>query len=388
MVPRRAVGVACGKLYLCGEYAVMDPRGEALVAGVNRYVTATAELAECSPQHPGDPAGGAGSVSSSYYPTPRHYRVTEDGAVELPGWPSGPDLVAYTLELSYRLVVRAGIRPTALRLSIGSDLEDAETGRKLGLGSSGAVVVAVCDAVTAAHGLSLTAPQRFRAGLVASARAGAAGSGGDCAAAAYGGVIRYRRADPEAVAASARDCPEEAVFSGAQGAKRGTGGRDAGLGSVQRVPVHPSVRLLVGWTGRPVATDSQLAQAERRTEVEQAAARCALVAGASACARRCALALSAGDAPALKGALRRNRELLARYAAATGVCIETRELAALADSAERRGMAAKSSGAGGGDCGIALSVGEGTEEELFDAWRAAGIVPLDVGWDTRVASRG
>ena len=37
--PLVAVGRACGKLYLAGEYAVVDPGGMALLAGVDRYVS-------------------------------------------------------------------------------------------------------------------------------------------------------------------------------------------------------------------------------------------------------------------------------------------------------------------------------------------------------------
>jgi mevalonate kinase len=56
----------------------------------------------------------------------------------------------------------------------------------------------------------------------------------------------------------------------------------------------------------------------------------------------------------------------------------TPALRRLVEVAGRLGIAAKPSGAGGGDCGIAL-VGSAREAtELARAWREAGIVPLEV----------
>lgn len=60
--------------------------------------------------------------------------------------------------------------------------------------------------------------------------------------------------------------------------------------------------------------------------------------------------------------------------------IETPTLVALSDSAEALGLAAKSSGAGGGDCGLAL--GDPTLfVELSQDWRAQGIEPLELDLD-------
>ena len=42
------------------------------------------------------------------------------------------------------------------------------------------------------------------------------------------------------------------------------------------------------------------------------------------------------------------------------------------------GAAAKPSGAGGGDCGIALATSEAQADAVRAAWRAEGIVPLPV----------
>ncbi|MDO4610028.1 phosphomevalonate kinase [Corynebacterium sp.] len=364
----RATGLGCGKLYLAGEYAVMDPGGLAVIAGVDRYVEVAA--AGASAPGPGEPP--AGRVASAHYDEPRTYRVGPGGAVEAPGW-GEPDLVLRALEVAHGVAAAAGAETRVLDLDIVSGLDDAETGRKYGLGSSGAVVVAVVDAVTRALGVPLDAMGRFRAAMSATVLAGAAGSGGDIACAAHGGVVAYRRPDPDALRARVLSDPVAAALEPWPD------------GEVRRIAVAPSVRLLVGWTGRPADTGDQLARAGRRTP--DPGARRAFVASASGAAADLSDALEAGDATAVADAVLRARAALADHAADRGTVIETPQLTALADAAWACGAPGKSSGAGGGDCGIALDCGGADVAKLHARWRDAGVTPLDLAFDRRIAGR-
>ena len=85
-----------------------------------------------------------------------------------------------------------------------------------------------------------------------------------------------------------------------------------------------------------------------------------------------------GDRAAFLDTLRFNRHLLAELSSASGVPIETAKLKKLADIAEKYGAAGKPSGAGGGDCGIAVTYNQETADKISDAWKAEGIIPLDV----------
>ena len=72
-----------------------------------------------------------------------------------------------------------------------------------------------------------------------------------------------------------------------------------------------------------------------------------------------------------------NRKALVKLGHAAGVLIETETLKDLADMAELYGGKGKPSGAGGGDCGIAIIEGsERDVEQLYDSWRRTGIEPL------------
>ena len=80
--------------------------------------------------------------------------------------------------------------------------------------------------------------------------------------------------------------------------------------------------------------------------------------------------------------IRDSRTLLQDYERERAVCIETEKLKALADIADGAGSAGKSSGSGGGDCGIALvgvskdADAEETAADITARWQAAGIQPL------------
>ena len=131
---------------------------------------------------------------------------------------------------------------------------------------------------------------------------------------------------------------------------------------------------MVGWTGSPVKTDSQLKKA--------GGADRDFVRGVSSISEKLWQALADGDHTAAFACLRENRMLLQDYERERAVCIETEKLKALADIADGAGAAGKSSGSGGGDCGIAL-VGvsngadvEATAADITARWQAAGIRPL------------
>ncbi|MHC4391989.1 MAG: hypothetical protein ACYS22_11830, partial [Planctomycetota bacterium] len=96
------------------------------------------------------------------------------------------------------------------------------------------------------------------------------------------------------------------------------------------------------------------------------------------------LGVSGGHREVARDGLRGARAALQALARAIDVEIETSELAALADSALEFGIGAKLSGAGGGDCGIALVFDPEQAQQLAEAWVERGIVPVPA----RISLRG
>lgn len=170
---------------------------------------------------------------------------------------------------------------------------------------------------------------------------GGVGSGADVAASTYGGIVRFtpgRRWLPR-VAAMPR--PVDAILLAAwTGAAAATTKLVAGYNALPRDARHDFVRA-------SRASVDCLARALRRGSLSSHA-------------------LDAGGAA------------LARLAGATNLPLLTPRLRELVAIARAHGVAAKPSGAGGGDCGIALTTDAKLARRVRAAWQAAGLQPLDL----------
>jgi phosphomevalonate kinase len=208
--------------------------------------------------------------------------------------------------------------------------------RKLGLGRSAATLVAAAATLAPAESparvleRALEANRLFQAGQ---------GSGADIAAAVHGGLIEARRGEG-GLAVTPRALP-------------------AGL------------HLVAGWTGTSSHTPPLLARFA-------AAPAPPALADLLAAARAAADAVSRSDAQALLEAVDRAAALLARLGSELDLPLVTPELATLVRAASRVGAAAKPSGAGGGDCGIALATSAAQAAAVRAAWQEAGILPLAI----------
>lgn len=355
MKPQPILASAPGKLVLTGEYAVLEPGEPAVAVAVERRLNARVVPAP------------AFSFSSESLAMKDQKVAYEHGTWSVEAGPA-PRLhfakAAVNTTLSYLRETGTSISPFAL--SLDGSLESPD-GLKYGFGSSAAVSVAIVGALLAYFGVTPEATLVFKLATIAHHGAQGSGSGIDVAASTYGAAIRYVGFDPAWLRdrlARPHDL-EDVVYT------------DWPWLGIEPLPWPDGLHLGVGWTGKPAST-AHLIRAvgetsSRRTPeyarflIESRQATGALVAAFRDLALEDALA-----------ALRRSRQALQILQAASGVAIETDLLAALADSAEACGGSGKSSGAGGGDCGVALFT---TAEALAcaqDAWRTRGVEPLDV----------
>jgi len=219
--------------------------------------------------------------------------------------------------------------------------------RKLGLGRSAATLVAATAAFLAAAGHGDRA-EAFEAALEALALLqDGHGSGADVAASVHGGLLEVVRRSERLVVAA------------------------------RRLPA--GLCLVVGWTGESAPTAPLLrrfADAMRGAPAGLGALR--------AEAERAAAAVAGGDRALLLDAVERSAVLLERLGAEVGIPIVTPALARLIAAARRVGAVAKPSGAGAGDCGIALAGSPAQAAAVVAAWREEGIVPVE----TTIAEEG
>jgi phosphomevalonate kinase len=201
-----------------------------------------------------------------------------------------------------------------------------EADRKLGLGSSAAILVASLYALErdARPELShdVLAELVFRRALVAHRAAQAGGSGVDVASSTFGGTLGYRLVD------GAPLCSSLAL---------------------------PSSLVVELWTCPESASTRELLLAVGELAVRSPDQHQSLLAAQALAAEQALSASQQGDAPALVAALRAQHRALHALGRAAGARIVTPELAELNAAAESQNGVLLPAGAGGGD--MALFVG-------------------------------
>ncbi|NKY24977.1 phosphomevalonate kinase [Nocardia gamkensis] len=348
---------APGKLFVAGEYSVVEPGGPALLAAVDRGVSVTVGSASDRV---------AVRVRSDLAPEITEYDRVH-GRLQPRQADPGFEHVLSALGVVTDLLAERGLEASPMEIRIKSKLHDS--GTKFGLGSSGAVTVATIAAAAAFHGCALDRTARFRLAVLAAARLDPRSSGGDLAASTWGGWVEYRSPDRHHVLELADRIGIDRAILVAEWA----GCR------VRSLTVPKRLRFLIGWTGRPASTRAMVAGLHATSRTRELAYQL-FRHRSDNCALGAISALRTGDRSEFLERIRCARTLLAQLDADAGLGIFTHRLRTLCDSAEALGGAGKPSGAGGGDCGLAVFDDEtGTRAaELRDAWHAAGIVALPV----------
>lgn len=309
---------ACGKVFLAGEYAVLEAGRPALVAGIDRKLHATVE-------------GGGRGLRLVHAPS----------GLLWDGGPPPPELrfAARAAELAHKLCGGgSGAR-------IVFEDEFSVGGHKLGLGGSAAACVLAVRAVCAAGGRTLDADAAVSLALAAHwAEQGGEGSGADVAAAALGGVLEVRSRIPWR-------SPQEVMGMSAQAiaASRPL--------EIRRVPTPKQLRFLLSYAGTPADTRA-LVRSVRAFAAGDPAGWARRAGEITAAEEKLRNALSANDPEAALDAVRQGAAAMAGLGEAAKAAIVTADLARACAIASAAGAAGKPSGAGGGDCAVILAFGD------------------------------
>jgi len=326
------VARAPGKLFILGEYAVLDGC-PAVVAAVGRSVRVTLRRHAAS--------------TPRVRLTARDHGHADFATTEVPP-ARGPLRFAIA---AYGAVSRhcPALRAEGCTIDIDSEL-DQPPQTKIGLGSSAAVTVAVAAAAFAAGGRT-PAVGGFRRELLVTAlgahRAAQddVGSGADVAASVWGGLVRFDR-----------------------------GG--SAIPYIVPLPLPRDTHVLVGWSGNAADTPDLIRRYRAAIDADSARRR-TFLRSARACVEGFVDALAHGTV-SLDAADTYGR-LLEDLAADLDLPLLTPALRELLRIARGHGAAAKIAGGGGGDCGIALTRDATTAARILEDWRASGIVPLPLG---------
>ncbi|WP_166983392.1 phosphomevalonate kinase [Paramicrobacterium fandaimingii] len=357
---------APGKLFIAGEYAVVEAGNPSVLVAVDRFVRVDLT-----------PSVGKGSIHSEQYGRQPLVWYRDARGIVLDHDMRPVDYILSSIEAVEQYVAEQGITPRFYDLSVSSELDDV-SGRKFGLGSSAAVTVATIGALNTFYELNLTRRERYKLAMLATIAVSPHASGGDLAASTFGGWIAYSAPDRE-YALGLREA------HGVSGALRA----DWDGFSVRQLTPPSDLQLLVGWTGEPASTSRLVDDLRDRRWVEEIRYSDFLEHSRHYVDALIG-ALDDDDAVGVKNAIRGARRTLSQLDRAARLGIETPALTRLSDTAEAIGAAAKSSGAGGGDCGVVFAEHDADISGLLREWErsdirhlALAVHPSEGGLDER-----
>lgn len=351
-----------GKLMIAGEYAVLEPHQKSVVVAVNRYVTVHIE--------PGD----KNSLSLPQWGLEHITWEINNAEVQFNIEDSRLSFLKNTFSVAHQLLQEKSVKPQSFKLQIKSELDDASTNKKYGLGSSAAIVTAVISSILSFHGWDkelLDLDTIFKLSAIVHLKTQKNGSGADVAAAVYGGWLEYCSFDGQWVLKEL---------------EQGNNLTDIINKSWPNLLIKPltppsPLELVVGWTKEPAATAPMIKKLQNYKDSNLEAYK-EFLKESSLAVQRLIKSFETNDYAESIESLTDNRKALQKLGENSGMNIETEELKKLCSIAENFGSG-KSSGAGGGDCGIAFLKSDNHKEELYRAWEEADILPLDLSVSQR-----
>ena len=315
----------CGKLYWAGEYAILEPGQLALLKAIPIYMTAEIKISDA-------------------------YRLYSDMftySVDM-----RPDssyaLIQETVALVEEYLTDQGVDLQPFSLDIRGKME--REGKKFGLGSSGSVVVLVIKAMLAFYERPAERDLLFKLASAVLLKRGDNGSMGDIACIVSEDLVLYQSFDREKVAQWLEKEELQAVLA-----------RDWGF-SIRSVEPALKFDFLVGWTKEVAVSSHMVKQIKDNMNASFLQASKETVANL-------VKALEVGQEETIIDLLGQASRLLEGLSSD----IYTPSLRQLKDASRDLKAVAKSSGAGGGDCGIALSFGQDSTTLLKKRWADLGI---------------
>ncbi len=315
----------CGKLYWAGEYAVLEPGQLALIKTIPIYMTAEIK------------------ASNEY----RLYSDMFTYSVDM-----RPDssyaLIQETVALVEEYLTDQGVDLQPFSLEIRGKME--REGKKFGLGSSGSVVVLVIKALLAFYERPADRELLFKLASAVLLKRGDNGSMGDIACIVSEDLVLYQSFDREKVAHWLEKEDLHIVLE-----------RDWGF-SIETVEPGLEFDFLVGWTKEVAVSSHMVKQIKNHMDASFLQASKKTVANL-------VKALQTGHEEKVIEQLEQASLLLEDLSSD----IYTPSLRQLKNASRDLKAVAKSSGAGGGDCGIALSFDQDSTTLLKKRWADLGI---------------
>lgn len=351
---------APGKLYVAGEYAVVEPGYSAIITAVNLFVYLNISEA----------ADDSGSIYSEGF-TDKAVRWTRIKEKVQPDQTiASLKYVLSAIHTTEEYLANLGLSLRNYHLHITSDLNN-ETGSKLGLGSSGAVTVATVQGLLQFYDVDFTDELIYKLSVLAQLQLGINSSFGDLAAITYTGWIEYTSFERETV------LEQFNLYS-----VKETIEMEWPHLNIERLHIPDETNFLIGWTGSPASSDQLVGEVQER-KAQSFEQYNHFLNESKLAVQTLAAALLENNQKKIIQAVTNNRQALLQMGQQTNVQIETSMLTNLIEIAKKYQGTAKTSGAGGGDSGIAFIFEEDLVASVLSEWQEVGITNLPLSIYTK-----
>lgn len=345
---------APGKLYLAGEYAVVETGYPAILVALNQFVHVSVEESH-----------DYGSIISRQYQEESLYWKRHGNQMVFDNRDNPFHYILSGIKITEQYAQSLGKKMRCYHLKIDSEL-DSPDGKKYGLGSSAAVTVATVKALCTFYNLPVSKDKLFKLAAIAHFEVQGNGSLGDIAASVYGGYIAYHSFDREWLKLARNEYTLNELVQ-----------LEWPQLKIEALNPPIDLNLLIGWTGSPAST-SQLVDVVGLKKAEKKAKYDQFLTNSKTCLHRIIDGFRNGSLIQIQRGLQQNRQILNEMAKFSNLELETPKLHRLIEIAESFGGVAKSSGAGGGDCGIVALDKKTDPLEVYTAWQSEGIEPLNL----------
>lgn len=310
-----------GKLYIAGEYSVLTPNQSAIIKNIDIFMQAEIKFSEKY------------SIYSDMY----DYSVTleeDDGNYSL---------ITETVKIVNEYLQLKGVDIQPFDMKITGKME--KNGKKYGIGSSGSVTVLTVKAMAKLYSYNISSEEVFKLSSYVLLKRGDNGSMGDIACISYENLVMYTSFDRNLIKEKMKNSSLAEIMNLEWGYK------------IEKIHCPEKYEFLVGWTGIPSISGKMIIEVKNSINKE-------FLEKSEEIIRNLKNGIEQGNKEIISENIRENGELLRKL----NEKIYSRKLLELVESAEGLDICAKSSGAGGGDCGIAISFNKNDTEKLLERW--------------------
>lgn len=341
---------APGKLYIAGEYAVIEPGHPAILVAVDQFITVS--LKEDLDE---------GSITS-YGDMPILW-TRDNGKLVLDKRDNRLFYIMAGINIVETYAREQGRKLGFYHLDVVSELE-SNNGKKYGLGSSAAVTVATVEALCIYYKIPISDEELFKLSALAHLKVNNNGSCGDVAASVYGGWISFSSFDKLWILQEWKNNSISELLN-----------KEWKDLSIESLTPPEELELAIGWTGLPAST-SNLVDNVNDKRIQNDILYRRFLDNSKKCVERMILAFKEGDIQEIQRQIQVNRNLLVNMGNNLDIVIETPLLRDLCNTALKFNAYGKSSGAGGGDCGIVILKDNCDLKSIIDEWEELGIIYL------------